>query len=727
MTSINTCIICEKTGKYIDLLGRCRDCSNESNCDRCQINPPNDCSSCLQAHVLIHSKCYKIKPLIPFKKEYESETNEIKLSFSAPLNKKFEQIVDLKEFITVQITSGSQNQTDFQPQITKIAILGVHKDPSKTILNLKLKQFNETFLKGTATITFSQPHIINRTKKEYAQLAKSTIAVYPIEKLTPQQESISKSLGVTSSIFSGFSLLMMIFSFKSSMEMSKTYQMFDFLFLLNVVKPSGLELFLSKFGQGDLSRASPPKSEGSGGAFSKRHCDRDGTNEIQIEDRACEIMPNVDLMLIMIGIVLVLRIFLEGVGYILKKVKLKENGYKKYRDWIEDKFGRKTLFFILSGNHINIYFYSFVHMRYNKSISQKFAGLMLLSIVLLISTISTLAYFAYVNTFVIKAKSRGEESVQDSFKAYLFLSEGVSYNNHFGRYFNLYRIFKDPLIAASVVFLDGLPALQILCTLVVMASLTTLILKFPPLELKIERWAVAFSSASFTVLNLTCFIQIIFGVSETSIVGTYIFGAICLVCIAFIILSRVVPACVKGYEAMKRFCTKKKNLSKIEQEQIEKAKNPKRRHNDAQKKFHGKLKKFEQNQQGNHDLDEEEEEKYPEGYDVHFAPNPPKAPAQKKKNRRSGLSDESEFIEFNPIEDSSIKNKNIKEKGRQALGSEANDFGIGFHRKNQKKPGTKKNKTSRIVKGPQSAIDKRRDERFRKIKQINQLKLKQLH
>ena len=597
LTSINTCILCKKTGKYIDSLGNCLDCSEDSNCARCDTNPPNECSSCSEGYQLKESKCvlptpqqpqsaeqksscpegYKekdkeciiLETIAPFKKIFNSQDNQFEISFRVLINKAIENVIP-SDFFSIQIAPESEEDSKNTKAKIKSIKITEEKRKSTSALIIQIQKPEKGFYNATAIITLTQPSVINQTHKEYRQMTNSTIIVHPVKILSQVEDSIVKTADIASKAFSVISIIVMLISIKYGMQMNKIYQMFEYLLYLNLTRPPILQLFLSVFNKGNVLSFLPNFV----GFLTNDHCYELGKRFVE-EGMVCQLLGNIGSVVSILAAVLIIRIFLEIFGVIVKKYasQKKQDAYFQRLEWY---LGRKTLFFIISGTHLDIYFSAFVHFRYCKEGSGKANANALFSLLFVTAILSTITCFVFINGMVVEARTSKKEELMTSYKPYMFLAEGVSYENHFGRYFTLYKIIKDPFIAAAVVFAYDVPGIQITLTLLIIGGITSLLTLFSSLEDTFENYTTLFSMASFTGINLLFLLQLLFGISETSVLGNWIIGSACTVLGVVIILSNLAPGLVEVYVKVKKVFLREKRISEIvpakNQEKINKSK-----------------------------------------------------------------------------------------------------------------------------------------------------------
>ena len=311
LTPINTCIECAETKKYISQDGRCLDCSLSSHCKRCDKKPPHECSACFEGFLLIDSKCLKIKEPIKelklTKKSFNEKERQIELIFPVKINQTILKENNTKSF-KIEIETGEKNKTRREQIQVRNFSIKAEKNFASTLI-FKLEKLPGSVIKGTAVITLPNPNILNETNNELNQFQEGTIRIYPVDILSSVDKGIKGSADKVSKAFSIIALLISIISIKYAMQMNKIYQMFGYLLLLNIPRPTAVQAFLSAFNHGNVLSFIPNIRD----KFSNEHCSELGKRFID-EDLRCQILGNIGNMVLLLVLILIFRFILEVAG-----------------------------------------------------------------------------------------------------------------------------------------------------------------------------------------------------------------------------------------------------------------------------------------------------------------------------------------------------------------------------------------------------------------------------
>lgn len=84
-----------------------------------------------------------------------------------------------------------------------------------------------------------------------------------------------------------------------------------------------------------------------------------------------------------------------------------------------------------------------------------------------------------------------------------YLVSGIHQETHFQKYFNIYNLAKDPLIALSIIMLSSSPLTQILIPLLIFAGMAILSQRHKPLILKSENFNLVATFFMYILILLT--------------------------------------------------------------------------------------------------------------------------------------------------------------------------------------------------------------------------------
>ena len=192
---------------------------------------------------------------------------------------------------------------------------------------------------------------------------------------------------------------------------------------------------------------------------------------------------------------------------VMKKAKKKLKWSERVQGWIKEYAGIKTLFNLVSGTNIELFMSIFINLRYyeqgntiadwNMFIS--FLLLMLLTIFMITILKLNQSYFEGIK------KSKNKKKKKNKNQFYSFISEGGDTNNDFGKFFNIYSMLKDPVLAACVVLFYDFPPLQVASTAILMIFLSYKQIRNRPLSDNLECRCSQIITLSFALIN-TCFL-----------------------------------------------------------------------------------------------------------------------------------------------------------------------------------------------------------------------------
>ena len=533
-------------------------CSSESNCSRCDQNPPGECSECFEGSIIFKKKCYAPIELKTTSTWFEKEPFTLCASFKVDLTPSITSI-PLKNFEIKAL--DDDNTTEHKLTLSSIS----YRESNKTLVFTLIPPV-ESLIRASGVIALvDYPiSIFNQSDKEYHQLFNTKqLTVFPIKYLTGSEAALASTSQTASSVFSVLSIFISIVSIKYTMQMNKIYQMFEYLLFLNIIHPKPLQAFLSAFQQGTIFDFLPNMFL----ELPDDHCLELG-ERFKETGMECQMFKNIGSMLAVLCIVISLRAILEAVALCVKGVeraKKEKTKYLKFRKFLKDYVGIRTLFFVISGTHIDIYFSTFLHVKYYKFGSGIADFNLLFSMAFVFVIFAFVAHLFFRNQSVVQYKLTRDQELEKSTYSYMFLAQGVSMKNHFSQFYNIYHIVKDPIIAGCVIWLYDLPRIQSLFTFLVMAFMSVQMIRFRPLTNKVESVTTTITTVSFAIVNFLFFLYSLIKLESNSKVGNIIFGFGSIAGLVVIIICNFIPGFSEGILKIKRFLTcKKKSLTQVD-------------------------------------------------------------------------------------------------------------------------------------------------------------------
>lgn len=561
------CDECKAPDVYVRSTKLCEKCPN-IGCTKCNEFKPKSCDKCIVGYMDYTESINGIEYLRCKPKDFKAKNARFRQA-SEIIEIEFEDRVDKVEIdnLELQVTEAADNRP------VRCELLGVEqRTENRTMLYLRINLLEDLF-DGKILVTFKKVQLVKSiedSKGDYMlSLLNQTVMVLPEpEKKTNTKIKSGSVAGlnaagtVASNSMNIAMLLMMLLNFPIAIALMKIYQMMDFMLLYNVEYPMNLRRFLETFKGQNLMKYIPNYFTG----LTDETCLEMGDKFIE-QDMSCQFLSNAPdsltiilcFFLLKFLVALLSRPFLQGDGRLPRLCR--------YLNGIT--FGINGFFYLVGMFDMDFHLAAFTNSKYyfgDATLSPQNLFNVLLSNTY-IYLFPMFVFWMYLKTKLMLQTLSGDQHLDDPTTQQLqFLIQDRKLANPYQKYYEVFKTFRNFVIAAIVVGFYDTPAIQIVGTFVAISVFFVLDVcnqaKVRALENVVEA-VVWFCYAVCTAL----FASLIFFKDKLSRDNIYKYiGWPIIVCFIGIIIANFAPVFADLYLFFKGLCKKKKATDATDEE-----------------------------------------------------------------------------------------------------------------------------------------------------------------